>query len=101
MEIARGAPWPRPREVLLKISDNPGVAFVSNHRRFGDVGFLPHSKLAVLEDKTFHTLYLADADSRRVGKLVSGQRFILTTEKYQKRTSETRRDETKRRRESE
>ncbi len=71
--------------IVIEIADNPGIALLSNHRYFGDIGFIPNTHLCVLDDETFGALYLMDSDTQAVGKITAGAKFLLFSEKYRKK----------------
>jgi len=66
----------------MVLSDNEILRFAGRHQ-FADVGVIPNSHLCVLEEQTYRTLYVIDAQTRTLGRLCAGGKMVLLTEKYQ------------------
>jgi hypothetical protein len=69
---------------LLMLADNPGISFLETHRAWGEIAFMPGTRLCILEDTTFNAVYLLDSASGRVGKLVDGHCPVVLSAKYRR-----------------
>ena len=66
------------------LADNPGLLKIGK-RSFGNVCILGNGKELVFDD--YSALYLMDMDRRIVGKIADGTKFIILSDRYQRKFS--------------
>jgi hypothetical protein len=69
------------RTPILRLSVRPGLLHMAAFH-FGDVAFLPDCREFLFECHGY--IYLLDANRKRLGTFVRGDRFILLTDRYEK-----------------
>ena len=70
------------KKPILKYADNPGILHVGR-RPTGDIQILQGCNDCIFDD--YKSIYLLDINSKKIGKIVDGYRFITISDRYSKK----------------